>query len=115
MAVTTSEESKPEEGRKPDEAFKNMSTQDRILKFIAEGPLLTHEEGEELRKMLREAKWENFEEKKPPLPLTGKSNSRERMLAAMAKISPISQETADMINNAIQEAREQSIADSLSS
>ncbi len=49
------------------------------------------------------------------LPLTGKPGSRERMLAAMAKIKPISQETADMINNAIQESREQSIADSLSS
>ncbi len=60
MAVTTTEEQKPDEERKPDASLQNMSTRDRILKFIAEGPLLTHEEGEELRKMLREAREETF-------------------------------------------------------
>ena len=54
-------------------------------------------------------------EEKPLPPLTGNPGSREAVLAMMAKIKPISQETADMINNAIQEAREQSIADNLSS
>jgi len=113
MAVTTSEEPKPEEERKPDPSLQNMSTRDRLLKFMAEGPYFTHEEGEEIRKMLREARWENFEEKKPLLPLTGRPGSRERMLAAMAKITPISQETADMINNAVMEARERSIDENL--
>ena len=60
MAITTTEEPKPEEERKPDESLKNMSTRDRLLKFMAEGPYFTHEEGEEIRKMLREAREENF-------------------------------------------------------
>ena len=55
------------------------------------------------------------EERVPLLPLTGKPNSRERIQAAMEKIIPISQEDAETINNAIQEAREQSLADHLSS
>ncbi len=58
MAVTTSQQ--PEQEHKPDETLRNMSTKDRLLKFIAEGPYFTHEEGEELRKMLREAREENF-------------------------------------------------------
>ena len=49
MAVTTSEEQKPEEERKPDPSLQNMSTRDRLLKFMAEGPYFTHEEGEEIR------------------------------------------------------------------
>lgn len=54
-------------------------------------------------------------EQKPLPSLMGNPGSRDWVLATMAKIKPISQETADMINNAIQEAREQSIADTLSS
>lgn len=53
-------------------------------------------------------------ERKLPLSLTAQPDSRERMLAALAKIMPIAQEDADRINSAIQEAREQSIADHLS-
>ena len=60
MAVTTTEEHKPEEERKPDPSLQNMSTRDRLLKFMAEGPYFTHEEGEEIRKMLREAREETF-------------------------------------------------------
>ena len=46
---------------------------------------------------------------------TAPPDSRARMLAALEKITPISQEDADRINSVIQEAREQSIADNLSS
>lgn len=94
---------------------KQKDLRHRLLDFLAEESHSSPEVAAELRREIEEAKWENAEEHKPLLPLTGKPNSRERMLAAMAKITPISQETADMIDNAIQEAREQSIADSLSS
>lgn len=102
------EQSKPE--TKP-----KKSVRDRLLEFMAEGPHLSTETAEQLRKDIQEAKWEGLENKKPLLPLTGKPGSRDRVLEAMAKLKPISQEDADMINTAIREAREQSIADSLSS
>jgi len=54
-----------------------------------------------------------LEDEPKPEVSEGKPNSWERMLAAMAKITPISQETADMINNAVMEARERSIDENL--
>ncbi len=40
--------------------------------------------------------------------LTGKPNSRERLLKELEKIIPISNEDVEIINKAIQEARERS-------
>ncbi len=51
----------------------------------------------------------------PLLPLTGRPNSRERLLAALENITPISHEDADLSNHALQEARERSLADNLPS
>jgi len=60
MAVTTTQEPTPEQEHKPKDAQMQGSFRDRLLKFIEEGPYLTHEEAEELRRMFREAREENF-------------------------------------------------------
>ena len=60
MAVTTTEEQKPQQEHAPEEAQKQGSFRDRVLQYVAEGPHLTHEEAEEIRKLLREAREENF-------------------------------------------------------
>ena len=45
-----------------------------------------------------------------PTATEGKPGSRERLLAALANLKPLSQEDADMINNAVMEARERDVA-----
>ena len=59
MAVITTEEPTPEQ-HKPEEAHKPGSFRDRVLQYVAEGPHLTHEEAEDIRKLLWEAREENF-------------------------------------------------------
>lgn len=60
MAVTTTEEQKPKKEHAPEEAQKQGSFRDRVLQYVAEGPHLTNEEAEEIRRLLREAREENF-------------------------------------------------------
>ena len=45
----------------------------------------------------------------PTSALEDKSGSRERLLVALASLKPLSQEDADLINNAVREAREPGI------
>ncbi len=60
MPATTQNSEPQKEQPETEIPLHQMSTRDRLLKYMAEGPHLTHEEGEELRKMLREAREENF-------------------------------------------------------
>ena len=43
-----------------EEAVKTGNFRDRVLQYVAEGPHFTQEEAEEIRRMLREAREEDF-------------------------------------------------------
>lgn len=60
MTVTTTQVPTPEQEDTPEETQKQGSFKERLLKFIAEGPYLTHEEAEDLRRMFREAREETL-------------------------------------------------------
>ena len=57
MAVTTKQ---LEDEQKPESKEKKSSFRERALAYMAEGPHLSPEVAEELRRTIREAKEENF-------------------------------------------------------